>query len=81
MEQGVRDDIDAHAEGFFPFFGRIVVNLRIGPTVADIALIRIVDDQSSLMEDSKSLGSLGIMFVNFGNPSGKVVIDVIYRVV
>ena len=36
VKQSIGYNIDSHAEGFFPFFRRIVVDIRIGPAITDI---------------------------------------------
>ncbi len=51
------------AQCFLAFRLRIVMDLRIGPAIARVRLICIIDDQPSIMEQSEALRAFPVVLV------------------
>ena len=61
----VLQDIGAHLQGIEPHFFRVSVHGLVLPSVAEIHLISVIQNESAFIENAKSLWRLAVVFVYF----------------
>src|ERR671910_2332669 len=77
----VGKEINAHAQRRLALIRGIVVYLGIFPSISQVRLVRVVHYETAVEEDAKALRRLFVMGVNFGEPAGKVIYQMVDGVI
>ena len=59
----------------------VVMDLRVFPSIAEIGLIGVVHGEPAVEENSETLRGLVVVHVDLGDPAGKVVDEMVNRMI
>ena len=77
MGQCPDNDVRSEPKSFQSLFLGIVMHLGVGPPVAWICFVCIIENESAVAEQAEALRRLAIVFVCFGRPGGKLKLTVV----